>query len=67
MLCCNHQNRMGGLTMNENIDLTQILEGCPKGTKFYSSAFGEVVFQGIFKKHAFPIYIKLVNEEDFWY
>ena len=28
--------------MNENLDLTKILEGCPKGTKFYSSDFGEV-------------------------
>src|SRR5574344_199586 len=30
--------------MNENIDLTKIIEGCPKGTKFYSSDFGEVTF-----------------------
>ena len=30
--------------MNENLDLTKILEGCPKGTKFYSSDFGEVTF-----------------------
>ena len=28
--------------MNENIDLTKILKGCPKGTKFYSSIYGEV-------------------------
>ena len=28
--------------MNENLDLTKILDGCPKGTKFYSSDFGEV-------------------------
>lgn len=28
--------------MNENIDLTKILEGCPKGTIFYSSVYGEV-------------------------
>ena len=28
--------------MNEKIDLTKILEGRPKGTKFYSSDFGEV-------------------------
>lgn len=33
--------------MNENIDLTKILEGCPKGTEFYSSLFGEVEFVGI--------------------
>ena len=30
--------------MNENIDLTKILDGCPEGTKFYSSDFGEVTF-----------------------
>ena len=30
--------------MNENIDLTKILEGCPKGTKFYSSNYGDVTF-----------------------
>ena len=30
--------------MNENIDLTQILKDCPKGTKLYSTIFGEVEF-----------------------
>ena len=30
--------------MNENIDLTKILEGCPKGTKFYSSVYGVIEF-----------------------
>ena len=30
--------------MNENIDLTKILEGCPEGTEFYSSVFGNVRF-----------------------
>ena len=25
--------------MNENIDLTKILEGCPAGTMFYSTIF----------------------------
>lgn len=33
--------------MNENIDLTKILEGCPKGTKLYSPLFGEVEFKEI--------------------
>ena len=33
--------------MNENLDLTKILEGCPKGTKFYNSVYGEVSFEGI--------------------
>ena len=30
--------------MNENIDLTKILKDCPKGTKFYTSIWGEVTF-----------------------
>lgn len=30
--------------MNENLDLTKILNGCPEGTKFYSSDYGEVTF-----------------------
>ena len=33
--------------MNDNIDLTKILKGCPKGTKLYSSSYGEVAFEGI--------------------
>ena len=33
--------------MNENLDLTKILEGCPKGTKFYSTIYGEVKFDRI--------------------
>ena len=33
--------------MNENLDLTKILDGCPKGTKFYSAIYGEVAFDGI--------------------
>ena len=35
--------------MNENIDLTQILKDCPKGTKFYSALDGEVEFAEIGK------------------
>ena len=30
--------------MNENLDLTKILDGCPAGTEFYSSVFGNVKF-----------------------
>ena len=33
--------------MNEDIDLTEILKGCPKGTKLYSSVYGEVEFESI--------------------
>ena len=31
--------------MNESIDLTKILKDCPKGTKFYSTIYGEVEFE----------------------
>ena len=43
--------------MNENIDLTKILEGCPKGTTFYSAVHGEVIFMGLFisDKDYYPI------------
>ena len=40
--------------MNENIDLTKILEGCPKGTKFYSTIYGEVAFDSI-TKGTYPV------------
>ena len=33
--------------MNENLDLTKILDGCPVGTKFYSSVYGKVDFSRI--------------------
>ena len=45
--------------MNENIDLTKILKDCPKGTKLYSSAFGEVEFQQIEIGSVHPIIINL--------
>ena len=41
--------------MNENLDLTTILEGCPQGTKFYSSIYGEVSFVEIKICFAYPI------------
>ena len=34
--------------MNENLDLTKILKGCPEGTKFYSPLFGEVRLHRIY-------------------
>ena len=46
-------------TMNENIDLTEILKDCPKGTKFYTSIFGEVEFDSIDDDKIYPIIIRL--------
>ena len=41
--------------MNESIDLTKILKDCPKGTKFYSTVYGEVAFNKINKECEYPI------------
>lgn len=54
---------MGGIIMNENIDLTKILEGCPEGTKFYSSIFGEVNFVEIYNCYdKYPIKLQVYNK-----
>ena len=41
--------------MNEKVDLKKILKYCPKGTKFYSTIFGEVEFDKIKEDSNFPI------------
>ena len=41
--------------MNENIDLTKILEGCPEGTEFYSILHDKVSFRGINSDSDYPI------------
>ena len=45
--------------MNENLDLTKILEGCPKGTKFYSATQGEVSFVRIDPYDVHPIVLSV--------
>ena len=47
--------------MNENIDLTKILEGCPEGTEFYSSSYGKVFFTGIESFGQYPILFRRPN------
>ena len=48
--------------MNENLNLVEILKDCPKGTKLYSTVFGEVEFMKVFQeKVSYPIEIKLNN------
>ena len=46
--------------MNENIDLIKILKDCPKGTKLYSSVFGDVELVEVSKNEnlIFPIKVK---------
>ena len=41
--------------MNENLDLTIILEGCPEGTEFYSTIFGNVSLKEIVSDREYPI------------
>ena len=41
--------------MNDNIDLTKILKGCPKGTEFYCPLFGKVLFNKICSDVIYPI------------
>ena len=41
--------------MNENLDLTKILEGCPIGTKLYSTIFGNVSLKEIVSDREYPI------------
>lgn len=41
--------------MNENLNLVRILKDCPKGTKFYSTIYGEVEFDKIKKESRYPI------------
>ena len=41
--------------MNENLDLTKILDGCPDGTKFYHSVYGKVCLTLISEIGVYPV------------
>ena len=45
--------------MNKNIDLTKILKDCPKGWKFYSSIYGDIIFDSIGPIQNYPIIFSL--------
>lgn len=49
--------------MNENINLIEILKDCPKGTKLYSSAHGEVELEEVHlnSRTDYPIEVRLSN------
>ena len=47
--------------MNENIDLTKILDGCPKGTEFYSTTYGMVEFIRLDFSSIYPILVSLTS------
>ena len=48
--------------MNENLDLTKILKGCPTGTEFYSSIYGEVQLICIDLDSIYPIRFSIHND-----
>ena len=48
--------------MNENIDLTKILKDCPKGTKFYTSVWGESSFERILERGFYTIGIDTMSD-----
>ena len=45
--------------MNENLDLTKILDGCPSGTLFYHSIYGVVRFEAISEIGLYPIILSI--------
>ena len=47
--------------MNENLDLTKILDGCPPGTEFYHLFYGQVVLREVIKDE-YPIVLEPINE-----
>ena len=54
--------------MNENIDLTKILDGCPIGTEFYHAGYGTTVkFVDIDFSSDYPILLALHNNHGYHY
>ena len=47
--------------MNENINLKEILKDCPKGTKFYTSVWGEASFERILERGFYTIGIDTLS------
>ena len=47
--------------MNENLNLVEILKDCPKGTKLYTSVWGEVIFDRILDGGIYTIKIDTVS------
>ena len=53
--------------MNENIDLTKILENCPVGWEFWSDNYGKVRFKCINKSYDRPIFVKRIDGGNAYY
>ena len=51
--------------MNENLNLAEILKDCPKGTKLYSTIYGDVELVRVYlDDDAYPIEIKIGEGSD---
>ena len=51
--------------MNENLNLVEILKDCPKGTKLYSTIYGDVELVEVrINDNAYPIEIKIEEGSD---
>lgn len=48
--------------MNENINLIEILKDCPKGTKLYSTIYGDVTFELIDEHKPYPIITRVDDD-----
>ena len=55
---------VGGIVMNENIDLTKILDGCPKGTKLYSAIYGDVTLFEVDSSGFYPIRLSGIVDDE---
>ena len=54
--------------MNENLNLAKILKDCPKGTKLYSTIYGDVELEEVYlKDDEYPIEIKIGEGSDMTY
>lgn len=54
--------------MNENLNLVEILKDCPKGTKLYSTIYGDVELEKVYlKDDEYPIEIKIDEGSDMIY
>ena len=54
--------------MNENLDLTKILDGCPTGTEFYHAGYGATVkFVDIDFTSGYPIRLALHSNPSYHY
>ena len=49
--------------MNENLNLAEILKDCPRGTKLYSTQYGEVEFEKVRENTKYPITIRLNDNQ----